>query len=98
MVPSYEGKTSLKGFSKGYRSNTFKGCLTFFVGFNCFCLRPGSTVHCIYVFSLPQALVKTLAKNLVKSLARNQVKNLAKISSDKLINNSSKNTVDSFQY
>ena len=29
------------------------------------------------VFSLPQALVKTLAKNLVKNLAKNLVKHLA---------------------
>ena len=30
-----------------------------------FFLRPGSTVHCIYGFSLLKTLVKTLAKNLV---------------------------------
>ena len=35
-----------------------------------FSFRAGSTAHCIYGFSLPQTLVKTLAKNLVKTLAK----------------------------
>ena len=47
----------------------------FFVLFQCFSLRPGSTVHCIYVFSAPpkpwpKPWPKTLAKTLAKYLAK----------------------------
>ena len=59
--------------------------------FLCFFLRPGSTVQCIYGFSLPKTMVNMLAKNLVTNLFKNQIKSLAKTSSDKVTENHSEN-------
>ena len=94
MVSSYDKKQysgriwPFKGLNRGVE-HFKKGCLedfkyiffSFFFPLVCqlFFLRPGSTVHCIYVFSLPQTLVKTLAKNLIKNLAKHLDKSLSKI-------------------
>ena len=51
-----------------------------------FSLRPGSIVHCIYGFSLPETPVKILAKNLARNLAKNLVKNLTKNLVNNLVN------------